>query len=132
MFWWPNIRVNSFFFPAVYFRSSRDRLVHILFQFIKNKSQIFLFAPLQVTNYLNWVVRNMADLEVQMAAVEKVNSFLSTGSENYEGSMGKFCCFSLAAFHLLWTSVFGSGNNFTFNFTVFWLETPIGFAYCAQ
>lgn len=43
----------------------------------------------QVTNYLNWVVRNLADLEVQMAAVKKVNSFLSTESENYEGSMGK-------------------------------------------
>lgn len=43
---------------------------------------------MQVTNYLNWVVRNLADLEVQMAAVKKVNSFLSTESENYEGSMG--------------------------------------------
>lgn len=41
-----------------------------------------------MTNYLNWVVRNLADLEVQMAAVKKVNSFLSTESENYEGSMG--------------------------------------------
>lgn len=45
-------------------------------------------ASVQVTNYLNWVVRNLADLEVQMAAVKKVNSFLSTESENYEGSMG--------------------------------------------
>lgn len=44
---------------------------------------------MQVTNYLNWVVRNLADLEVQMSAVKKVNSFLSTESENYEGSMGK-------------------------------------------
>lgn len=42
----------------------------------------------KVTNYVNWVVRNLADLEVQMAAVKKVNSFLSTESENYEGSMG--------------------------------------------
>lgn len=42
----------------------------------------------KVTNYLNWVVRNLADLEVQMAAVKKVNSFLGTESENYEGSMG--------------------------------------------
>uniref|UniRef100_A0A7N6AFE3 ATP-binding cassette, sub-family C (CFTR/MRP), member 9 n=1 Tax=Anabas testudineus TaxID=64144 RepID=A0A7N6AFE3_ANATE len=40
-----------------------------------------------VTNYLNWVVRNLADLEVQMSAVKKVNSFLSTECENYEGSM---------------------------------------------
>lgn len=43
----------------------------------------------QATNYLNWVVRNLADLEVQMAAVKKVNSFLSTESENYDGSMGE-------------------------------------------
>ena len=41
-----------------------------------------------MTNYLNWVVRNLADLEVQMAAVKKVNSFLGTESENYEGTMG--------------------------------------------
>ncbi|KAG1953055.1 ATP-binding cassette sub-family C [Pimephales promelas] len=46
-----------------------------------------LTYALTVTNYLNWVVRNLADLEVQMAAVKKVNSFLSTESENYEGSM---------------------------------------------
>ncbi|KAL7867480.1 hypothetical protein SRHO_G00088640 [Serrasalmus rhombeus] len=43
--------------------------------------------PWKVTNYLNWVVRNLADLEVQMAAVKKVNSFLTTESENYEGSI---------------------------------------------
>ncbi|XP_049616239.1 ATP-binding cassette sub-family C member 9 isoform X1 [Syngnathus scovelli] len=46
-----------------------------------------LTYALTVTNYLNWVVRNLADLEVQMAAVNKVNSFLGTESENYEGSM---------------------------------------------
>uniref|UniRef100_A0A3Q3W9M0 Uncharacterized protein n=1 Tax=Mola mola TaxID=94237 RepID=A0A3Q3W9M0_MOLML len=46
-----------------------------------------LTYALTVSNYLNWVVRNLADLEVQMAAVKKVNSFLSTESENYEGSM---------------------------------------------
>ncbi|XP_061922297.1 ATP-binding cassette sub-family C member 9 isoform X2 [Entelurus aequoreus] len=46
-----------------------------------------LTYALTVTNYLNWVVRNLADLEVQMAAVKKVNSFLGTESENYEGSM---------------------------------------------
>lgn len=48
-----------------------------------------LFAHMQVSNYLNWVVRNLADLEVQMAAVKKVNSFLNTESENYDGSMGE-------------------------------------------
>uniref|UniRef100_A0A7N8WZM8 ATP-binding cassette, sub-family C (CFTR/MRP), member 9 n=1 Tax=Mastacembelus armatus TaxID=205130 RepID=A0A7N8WZM8_9TELE len=46
-----------------------------------------LTYALTVTNYLNWVVRNLADLEVQMSAVKKVKSFLSTESENYEGSM---------------------------------------------
>ncbi|XP_040004117.1 ATP-binding cassette sub-family C member 9 isoform X2 [Xiphias gladius] len=46
-----------------------------------------LTYALTVTNYLNWVVRNLADLEVQMSAVKKVNSFLSTESEDYEGSM---------------------------------------------
>ncbi|XP_073336599.1 ATP-binding cassette sub-family C member 9 [Pagrus major] len=46
-----------------------------------------LTYALTVTNYLNWVVRNLADLEVQMAAVKKVNSFLTTESENYEGNM---------------------------------------------
>ncbi|XP_068611090.1 LOW QUALITY PROTEIN: ATP-binding cassette sub-family C member 9 [Brachionichthys hirsutus] len=46
-----------------------------------------LTYALTVTNYLNWVVRSLADLEVQMAAVKKVNGFLSTESENYEGSM---------------------------------------------
>uniref|UniRef100_A0A7N6BEA8 ATP-binding cassette, sub-family C (CFTR/MRP), member 9 n=1 Tax=Anabas testudineus TaxID=64144 RepID=A0A7N6BEA8_ANATE len=46
-----------------------------------------LTYALTVTNYLNWVVRNLADLEVQMSAVKKVNSFLSTECENYEGSM---------------------------------------------
>lgn len=53
----------------------------------KKNNNYFLVVN-QVTNYLNWVVRNLADLEVQMAAVKKVNSFLSTESENYEGSIG--------------------------------------------
>uniref|UniRef100_A0A8C8VR43 ATP binding cassette subfamily C member 9 n=1 Tax=Pelusios castaneus TaxID=367368 RepID=A0A8C8VR43_9SAUR len=46
-----------------------------------------LLYALTVTNYLNWVVRNLADLEVQMGAVKKVNSFLNMESENYEGTM---------------------------------------------
>ncbi|XP_058841528.1 ATP-binding cassette sub-family C member 9-like isoform X3 [Acipenser ruthenus] len=46
-----------------------------------------LTYALTVTNYLNWVVRSLADLEVQMGAVKKVNDFLSTESENYEGSI---------------------------------------------
>uniref|UniRef100_A0A8C0P4L6 ATP binding cassette subfamily C member 9 n=1 Tax=Canis lupus familiaris TaxID=9615 RepID=A0A8C0P4L6_CANLF len=48
-----------------------------------------LLYALTITNYLNWVVRNLADLEVQMGAVKKVNSFLTMESENYEGTMGK-------------------------------------------
>ncbi|XP_044308124.1 ATP-binding cassette sub-family C member 9 isoform X2 [Varanus komodoensis] len=46
-----------------------------------------LLYALTITNYLNWVVRNLADLEVQMGAVRKVNSFLSMESENYDGTM---------------------------------------------
>lgn len=51
---------------------------------------VLTFFPfiLQITNYLNWVVRNLADLEVQMGAVKKVNSFLTMETENYEGTMG--------------------------------------------
>ncbi|XP_078530202.1 ATP-binding cassette sub-family C member 9 isoform X4 [Lissotriton helveticus] len=46
-----------------------------------------LTYALTVTNYLNWVVRNLADLEVQMGAVKKVNSFLNIDSEDYEGTI---------------------------------------------
>ncbi|KAK9400170.1 ATP-binding cassette sub-family C member 9 [Crotalus adamanteus] len=47
-----------------------------------------LLYALTITNYLNWVVRNLADMEVQMGAVKKVNSFLNMESENYEGTIG--------------------------------------------
>uniref|UniRef100_A0A8D2NWD7 ATP-binding cassette sub-family C member 9 n=1 Tax=Zosterops lateralis melanops TaxID=1220523 RepID=A0A8D2NWD7_ZOSLA len=46
-----------------------------------------LLYALTITNYLNWVVRNLADLEVQMGAVKKVHSFLNMESENYEGCL---------------------------------------------
>ncbi|XP_066489432.1 ATP-binding cassette sub-family C member 9 isoform X1 [Tiliqua scincoides] len=46
-----------------------------------------LLYALTITNYLNWVVRNLADLEVQMGAVKKVNSFLTMETENYDGTM---------------------------------------------
>ncbi|XP_044137457.1 ATP-binding cassette sub-family C member 9 isoform X9 [Bufo gargarizans] len=46
-----------------------------------------LTYALTVSNYLNWVVRNLADLEVQVGAVKKVNSFLNIESEPYEGTM---------------------------------------------
>lgn len=61
---------------------------------------------LQATNYLNWVVRNLADLEVQMAAVKKVNSFLSTESENYDGSMGE----NRECIGAFWTEVGGQNT----------------------
>ncbi|MBN3275216.1 ABCC9 protein, partial [Polyodon spathula] len=48
-----------------------------------------LTYALTLTNYLNWVVRSLADLEVQMGAVKKVNGFLSTESENYEGDLSQ-------------------------------------------
>ncbi|XP_019399967.1 PREDICTED: ATP-binding cassette sub-family C member 9 isoform X5 [Crocodylus porosus] len=46
-----------------------------------------LLYALTITNYLNWVVRNLADLEVQMGAVKKVNSLLNMESENYDGTL---------------------------------------------
>ncbi|KAM9312905.1 ATP-binding cassette sub-family C member 9 [Gastrophryne carolinensis] len=46
-----------------------------------------LTYALTVTNYLNWVVRNLADLEVQIGAVKKVDCFLNIESECYEGTM---------------------------------------------
>ncbi|NXL83359.1 ABCC9 protein, partial [Alectura lathami] len=46
-----------------------------------------LLYALTITNYLNWVVRNLADLEVQMGAVKKVHSFLNMESENYDGCL---------------------------------------------
>ncbi|XP_062990830.1 ATP-binding cassette sub-family C member 9 [Elgaria multicarinata webbii] len=46
-----------------------------------------LLYALTITNYLNWVVRNLADLEVQIGAVKKVNSFLNMESENYDGTL---------------------------------------------
>ncbi|XP_041114287.1 ATP-binding cassette sub-family C member 9-like isoform X3 [Polyodon spathula] len=48
-----------------------------------------LTYALTVTNYLNWLVRSLADLEVQMGAVKKVSGFLSTESENYEGDLSQ-------------------------------------------
>ncbi|XP_063302724.1 ATP-binding cassette sub-family C member 9 isoform X3 [Pelobates fuscus] len=48
---------------------------------------LVLTYALTVTNYLNWVVRSLADLEVQIGAVKKVNSFLNIESENYEGTL---------------------------------------------
>nr|XP_020860952.1 ATP-binding cassette sub-family C member 8 isoform X2 [Phascolarctos cinereus] len=40
---------------------------------------------LMVSNYLNWMVRNLADMEIQMGAVKRIHGLLKTESENYEG-----------------------------------------------
>uniref|UniRef100_A0A4X2KDD2 ATP binding cassette subfamily C member 8 n=1 Tax=Vombatus ursinus TaxID=29139 RepID=A0A4X2KDD2_VOMUR len=44
-----------------------------------------LTYALMVSNYLNWMVRNLADMEIQMGAVKRIHGLLKTESENYEG-----------------------------------------------
>uniref|UniRef100_A0A673HFZ3 ATP-binding cassette sub-family C member 8-like n=1 Tax=Sinocyclocheilus rhinocerous TaxID=307959 RepID=A0A673HFZ3_9TELE len=44
-----------------------------------------LTYALMVSNYLNWMVRNLADMEVQLGAVKKIKALLRTEPENYEG-----------------------------------------------
>ncbi|TWW75636.1 ATP-binding cassette sub-family C member 8 [Takifugu flavidus] len=44
-----------------------------------------LTYALMVSNYMNWMVRNLADMEVQLASVKRINSLLKTEPENYEG-----------------------------------------------
>ncbi|XP_051546145.1 ATP-binding cassette sub-family C member 8-like isoform X1 [Myxocyprinus asiaticus] len=44
-----------------------------------------LTYALMVSNYLNWMVRNLADMEVQLGAVKRIKAFLKTKPENYEG-----------------------------------------------
>ncbi|XP_042302448.1 ATP-binding cassette sub-family C member 8 [Sceloporus undulatus] len=44
-----------------------------------------LTYALMVSNYLNWMVRNLADMELQLGAVKRVNSLIKTEAENYEG-----------------------------------------------
>ncbi|XP_057203612.1 ATP-binding cassette sub-family C member 8 [Triplophysa rosa] len=46
-----------------------------------------LTYALMVSNYLNWIVRNLADMEVQLGCVKRVNSLLHTQPENYDGLM---------------------------------------------
>ncbi|ROL43687.1 ATP-binding cassette sub-family C member 8 [Anabarilius grahami] len=38
-----------------------------------------------VSNYLNWMVRNLADMEVQLGAVKRIKALLKTEPESYEG-----------------------------------------------
>ncbi|KAK1159820.1 ATP-binding cassette sub-family C member 8-like [Acipenser oxyrinchus oxyrinchus] len=44
-----------------------------------------LTYALMVSNYLNWMVRNLADMEVQLGAVKRINGLLKIEPENYEG-----------------------------------------------
>ncbi|XP_046715562.1 ATP-binding cassette sub-family C member 8 isoform X1 [Silurus meridionalis] len=44
-----------------------------------------LTYALMVSNYLNWMVRNLADMEAQLGAVKRINNLLKTEPENYEG-----------------------------------------------
>lgn len=45
---------------------------------------------------MNWMVRNLADMEVQLASVKRINSLLKTEPENYEGLLSEWgqCCSS--------------------------------------
>ncbi|XP_072291740.1 ATP-binding cassette sub-family C member 8-like [Eucyclogobius newberryi] len=44
-----------------------------------------LTYALMVSNYLNWMVRNLADMEVQLGSVKRINGLLKTEPENYDG-----------------------------------------------
>ncbi|CAI5664730.1 unnamed protein product [Oreochromis niloticus] len=44
-----------------------------------------LTYALMVSNYMNWMVRNLADMEVQLGSVKRINGLLKTEPENYEG-----------------------------------------------
>ncbi|XP_073420401.1 ATP-binding cassette sub-family C member 8 isoform X3 [Dendrobates tinctorius] len=44
-----------------------------------------LTYALMVSNYLNWMVRNLSDMEIQLGAVKRINSLLKTEPENYKG-----------------------------------------------
>ncbi|XP_062404090.1 ATP-binding cassette sub-family C member 8 [Sardina pilchardus] len=46
-----------------------------------------LTYALMVSNYLNWMVRNLADMEVQMGSVRRISGLLKTEPESYEGLM---------------------------------------------
>uniref|UniRef100_A0AAY4DBU7 ATP-binding cassette, sub-family C (CFTR/MRP), member 8 n=1 Tax=Denticeps clupeoides TaxID=299321 RepID=A0AAY4DBU7_9TELE len=46
-----------------------------------------LTYALMVSNYLNWMVRNLADMEVQLGCVKRISSLLQTEPEHYNGSI---------------------------------------------
>ena len=43
----------------------------------------------QVSNYLNWMVRNLADMEVQLGCVKRISSLLHTEPESYNGELSE-------------------------------------------
>ena len=43
----------------------------------------------QVSNYLNWMVRNLADMEVQLGCVKRISSLLHTQPESYNGELSE-------------------------------------------
>uniref|UniRef100_A0A668VZF0 ATP-binding cassette, sub-family C (CFTR/MRP), member 8 n=1 Tax=Oreochromis aureus TaxID=47969 RepID=A0A668VZF0_OREAU len=48
-----------------------------------------LTYALMVSNYINWMVRNLADMEVQLGSVKRINGLLKTEPENYEGLLSE-------------------------------------------
>lgn len=54
--------------------------------------QGLLLCVHQVSNYMNWMVRNLADMEVQLGSVKRINGLLKTEPENYEGLLSEWSC----------------------------------------
>nr|XP_033718487.1 ATP-binding cassette sub-family C member 8 isoform X5 [Tursiops truncatus] len=48
-----------------------------------------LTYALMVSNYLNWMVRNLADMELQLGAVKRIHGLLNTEAERYEGLLAQ-------------------------------------------
>ncbi|XP_018430900.1 PREDICTED: ATP-binding cassette sub-family C member 8-like, partial [Nanorana parkeri] len=44
-----------------------------------------LIYALMVSNYLNWMVRNLSDMEIQLGAIKRIHGLLKTEPENYSG-----------------------------------------------
>lgn len=77
----------------------------------------------QVSNYMNWMVRNLADMEVQLGSVKRINGLLKTEPENYEGLLSE--CRSFFQ-HFVPRNRTGSVSFFSFslfsNFVKSWLS----------
>lgn len=61
---------------------------------LPERSSTFLLCLLfisQVSNYMNWMVRNLADMEVQLGSVKRINGLLQTEPENCEGLLSECC-----------------------------------------